>query len=84
MAPNGHQGRLLAPPGRTHDVSDAHGATVPEELEDAFLPSPVAEPAATPGQPLIGALMTGRGLVLTTIWGRSISAGMVTGPTATE
>ena len=66
MAANSHEGRMLAPPARTPDVSDARGAVVADQIEDGFLPSPVADSAATT-EPRIGALMSGRGLVLTTL-----------------
>ena len=63
MAPNGHHGRVIAPPSRTSDVSDAPAATVPDNLDEAFL-HPLTAPTA---RSRIGALMTGRGLILTTL-----------------
>ncbi|MEA2437019.1 MAG: hypothetical protein QOF65_1575, partial [Thermoleophilaceae bacterium] len=47
-------------------MTDAPGATLPDELDQSFLPPPVSGPAAAP-RALVGALMTGRGLVLSTL-----------------
>ena len=55
MAPNGHQGRVIAPPSRTSDVSDAHAATLPDALDETFLRRAIAAPGA---RSRIGALMT--------------------------
>jgi exopolysaccharide biosynthesis polyprenyl glycosylphosphotransferase len=48
-------------------VTDAPGATLPDELDQAFLPHSLDGSAATPINARIGALMTGRGLVITTL-----------------
>jgi exopolysaccharide biosynthesis polyprenyl glycosylphosphotransferase len=48
-------------------VSDAPGATLPEDLEGAFLAPDAARTADAVEQSPIAALMTGRGLVATTI-----------------
>jgi exopolysaccharide biosynthesis polyprenyl glycosylphosphotransferase len=66
----GHQERTLAPPARTPDVSSARAGTLPEGLEEAFHAvdqgrGPV--PAPPRARPAVSALMTGRGLVITTI-----------------
>jgi exopolysaccharide biosynthesis polyprenyl glycosylphosphotransferase len=64
VAPNGHHGRMMAPSARTSDVSDAPAATVPDAFDDSFLDTGARQPA---GASRIGVLMTGRGLVLTTL-----------------
>src|SRR5689334_6082228 len=56
---------MIAPPARTSDVSDAPAAVPPDELDGTFAPGTV-EPAA-PRPSRIGALMTGRGLMLATL-----------------
>src|SRR4051812_33399699 len=56
----------MAPPARTSDVSDAPAATLPDELDQTFPHGPMTgQPAAK--RTRIGALMTGRGLVATTL-----------------
>jgi exopolysaccharide biosynthesis polyprenyl glycosylphosphotransferase len=67
VATKGHQGRALAPPVHTPDVSDAPAATLPDDLEHAFyVPGTAPEPAEHPRFG-ISTLMSGRGLVWTTI-----------------
>src|SRR3954451_20672532 len=56
----------MAPPARTSDVSDAPAATLPDELDQTFPHGPMPGQAAAK-RTRIGALMTGRGLVATTL-----------------
>ena len=67
MATKGHQGGALAPQGRTSDVSAAPGSMLPDELDDAYISAEAAPPPRPAAPRRINALMTGRGLVLTTI-----------------
>ncbi|MEA2468719.1 MAG: hypothetical protein QOJ57_2845, partial [Thermoleophilaceae bacterium] len=73
MATKGQHGRAFAPPQHTPDVSDAPGATLPPDFEGAFLAPDAAttKPAPTT-RSRIAAIMTGRGLVLTTIVADSV------------
>src|SRR4051795_9387875 len=57
---------MIAPPSRTSDVSNARAAALPDELDETFAPEAAVEPG-TPRPSRIGALMTGRGLMLTTL-----------------
>src|SRR4051812_43825084 len=57
---------MIAPPSRTSDVSNARAAALPDELDETFAPGAAVEPGA-PRPSRIGALMTGRGLMLTTL-----------------
>src|SRR4051795_12296114 len=57
---------MIAPPSRTSDVSNARAAALPDELDETFAPGAAVEPGA-PRLSRIGALMTGRGLMLTTL-----------------
>src|SRR3954447_3131793 len=57
---------MIAPPSRTSDVSDAPAAALPDELGDTFGHARVAD-LPTGRRARIGALMTGRGLVVTTL-----------------
>src|SRR3954453_22196821 len=57
---------MIAPPSRTSDVSNARAAALPDELDETFAPEAAVEPG-TPRTSRIGALMTGRGLMLTTL-----------------
>src|SRR4051794_39318797 len=57
---------MIAPPSRTSDVSNARAAALPDELDETFAPEAAVEPGA-PRPSRIGALMTGRGLMLTTL-----------------
>src|SRR3954466_7411926 len=57
---------MIAPPSRTSDVSNARAAALPDELDETFAPEAAVEPG-TPRPSRIGALMTGRGLVVTTL-----------------
>src|SRR4051794_30286731 len=57
---------MIAPPSRTSDVSNARAAALPDELDESFAPEAAVEPG-TPRPSRIGALMTGRGLMLTTL-----------------
>jgi exopolysaccharide biosynthesis polyprenyl glycosylphosphotransferase len=66
VAPNGHHGRVIAPSTRTSDVSDAPAAALPDELDATFTATPPAD-LPTSRRARISALMTGRGLVLTTL-----------------
>ncbi|MEA2426233.1 MAG: hypothetical protein QOH13_2643, partial [Thermoleophilaceae bacterium] len=66
MATKGQQERAFAPTSAS-DVVGAPAATLPDDLDHAFhAPEPLAGIAARPA-PRMGALMTGRGLVLTTV-----------------
>src|SRR3954454_19722591 len=55
---------MIAPPSRTSDVSNARAAAPPDEPDETFAPEAAVEPG-TPRPSRIGALMTGRGLMLT-------------------
>src|SRR4051794_1891732 len=57
---------MIAPPSRTSDVSNARAAALPDELDETFAPEAAVEPG-TPRPSRIGALLTGRGLMLTTL-----------------
>src|SRR3954454_13028379 len=57
---------MIAPPSRTSDVSNARAAAPPDEPDETFAPEAAVEPG-TPRPSRIGALMTGRGLVYTTL-----------------
>src|SRR3954454_18008299 len=57
---------MIAPPSRTSDVSNARAAAPPDEPDETFAPEAAVEPG-TPRPSRIGALMTGRGLMLTTL-----------------
>src|SRR3954452_19679518 len=57
---------MIEPPSRTSDVSDAPAAALPNELDETFAHAGLVEPGAT-RRTRIAALMTGRGLVLTTL-----------------
>jgi exopolysaccharide biosynthesis polyprenyl glycosylphosphotransferase len=58
---------VITPPSRASDVSEAPGATLPDEFEAAFLPTSAADSGAATTQARIGALMTGRGLLVMTL-----------------
>src|SRR3954463_10472002 len=57
---------MIAPPSRTSDVPNARAAALPDELDETFAPGAAVEPGA-PRPSRIGAIMTGRGLVVTTL-----------------
>src|SRR4051812_9515267 len=57
---------MIAPPARTSDVSDAPAGALPDELDGPFA-GEAAVKAAAPRPSRIGALMTGRGLMLATL-----------------
>lgn len=67
MATKGQSGHALAPHGRTSDVSEAHGSMLPDDLDEAFISAEAAPAPRTAATPRINALMSGRGLVVTTI-----------------
>jgi exopolysaccharide biosynthesis polyprenyl glycosylphosphotransferase len=67
VATKGHQGRALAPPVRTPDVSDVPDPTMPDGLEQAFNLTQRAAQQRRRERLSIGSLMSGRGLVATTI-----------------
>jgi exopolysaccharide biosynthesis polyprenyl glycosylphosphotransferase len=67
VATKGHQGRALAPPEGTPDVLDTSARTLSEGLDRAWLAPDAQQPDASRGHSRIGALITGRGLVITTV-----------------
>jgi exopolysaccharide biosynthesis polyprenyl glycosylphosphotransferase len=68
VATEGHHGRVIAPTARTSDVTDAPAAMLPEGLEEAFhAPDHRPPPPETGARAGIRTLMSGRGLIATTL-----------------
>jgi exopolysaccharide biosynthesis polyprenyl glycosylphosphotransferase len=68
VATKGHQGGALAAQGRTSDdVSDAPGSMLTGDLDDPFVAAQAASASRAAATPRISALMTGRGLIVTTV-----------------
>jgi exopolysaccharide biosynthesis polyprenyl glycosylphosphotransferase len=67
VATKGQHGRAFAPTTHTPDVADAPGSTLTDDLEGAFLSLDTASKPPVAPSSRIGSLMTGRGLIVTTI-----------------
>ena len=67
MAAKGHHGRALAPTERTPDVSGAPGSMLPDEFDSALLTAEATPAKWVASPPRVRALMSGRGLILTTV-----------------